>query len=1299
MLKLVQRFLWVCLLLCMSSVLVVRWVLDSIVTEVSRLIQAPTGLNGRPSTEDDRKNGVLHSANRPGSEDKRLSKGALTTEGQPRASHHDTSLLLPLPLTSSSQQEPDRTSRQNNSTRKRVSTSDVPNFVNARPTTLTKSASDPAFVVDGKQQKYVIEIHLSPTQEVVAEDQKVTTESVEDERESVFLEGSNPSVVLTSPEKRQRNPFTRSQSLPVSPIINIVPCGDMHDKSDPPSSMAEVEDTDDDWTRVVPRVLQKSDSIAVPQSSNSGPFRRLSRSRTDSMSEALTDEGRIEMADKEELRRLDIDKDREVIHDIAYFLETQNEKPNSLPPDSILVAGPYKIQNLEAESQSLPSSPMSSRRVGRHSLRSLPVSPHPENQPERSRSSTDSLDEQPRTNFLTTPVQPVRPVTPKPYKKPASSSPSSSSSHLSVNSPPPARPVTPKPHSRPSSSSLQSLSPKSSLLDIPQEDSLVMRPISPKFATITETTDVKAPQARLSAEPQSTGSPQLARSRSRKTALSAKQNHVLMRISAAGSEDSGLGDSQSQLNLAVPSSEDKSLQKDAPTVHASEDVVRYRRATKQRRRRPKSDLGSWVQKAPTKSRRPLTIHGTPHQESIEENRHSDEDNTDGKSLDKLTSLREAINLFTADSPRLNRRNTVHNMLGSPKHPGNAHKMSGVSPAIKEESTTPRVYMRTVSAYSPPMGTPALKRSRSTPCSLDRAGRRRIHSIADKGTGTPRSSTVSVELSSPSSDSEGENEATSVPSSPAVNRRSSFTGIPPGQDIDEMFEDEDEVTYAEALWDHVTMDPDELAFRAGEVIEVTDLNDKDWWWGCIEDREGWFPAAFVRLRVNQEDTVEDYVAKMRQGTSVNLRRYSVSFSQNKDQMRSNVVNEILSTERDYIGHLRDIIEGYVKQCRKRPEMFSCETIKTVFGNIEEIYQFQTSFLQTLEHSSRQDLPHLSEVGKCFLQHREGFEIYSEYCNNHPNAVTELNQIMKSKKYRHFFEACRLLQNMIDLALDGFLLTPVQKICKYPLQLAELLKYTKPEHRDYEDVKAALEAMKDVANLINERKRRLENIDKIAAWQQDVEGWEGDDVLDRSSQLIYNGDVRVITTARGKVQDRTLFLFDHQMVFCKKDLLKRDCVAYKERMLTGPCQVKPIPDGKDKELQTSVKNALKLYDMDKEKTYILCLKTPEQKMRWQEAFQEEREKVTEDKKKGFEIPLDVRKNAMNKSFRNKPCKPRADYRRLSKKYEVSEPSLQHVSLPRGISSKEVFAEVKQKRSIILPFFNFATKKSSRKASALT
>lgn len=65
---------------------------------------------------------------------------------------------------------------------------------------------------------------------------------------------------------------------------------------------------------------------------------------------------------------------------------------------------------------------------------------------------------------------------------------------------------------------------------------------------------------------------------------------------------------------------------------------------------------------------------------------------------------------------------------------------------------------------------------------------------------------------------------------------------------------DEVIYAEAIWDYFSNDPEELSFHAGDLIDVSDTSNKEWWWGTIKGtdggeettRYGWIPANYVRV---------------------------------------------------------------------------------------------------------------------------------------------------------------------------------------------------------------------------------------------------------------------------------------------------------------------------------------------------------------------------------------------------------------------------------------------------------------------
>ncbi|KAM4859881.1 spermatogenesis-associated protein 13 isoform 1-T1 [Thomomys bottae] len=569
-------------------------------------------------------------------------------------------------------------------------------------------------------------------------------------------------------------------------------------------------------------------------------------------------------------------------------------------------------------------------------------------------------------------------------------------------------------------------------------------------------------------------------------------------------------------------------------------------------------------------------------------------------------------------------------------------------------------------------------SQSTPIGLDRVGCRRqmrTSNVSSDG-GTESSALV---------DDNGSEEDFSYEELCQANPRY----LQPGGEqlaVNELISDGN-VVCAEALWDHVTMDDQELGFKAGDVIQVLEASNKDWWWGRNEDKEAWFPASFVRLRVNQEELPEHSSSPPGEQLEEEANQTRHKLTESKQQMRTNVIREIMNTERVYIKHLKDICEGYIRQCRKHTGMFTVAQLATIFGNIEDIYRFQRKFLKDLEKQYNKEEPHLSEIGSCFLQHQEGFAIYSEYCNNHPGACLELSNLMKQGKYRHFFEACRLLQQMIDIALDGFLLTPVQKICKYPLQLAELLKYTTQEHSDYNNIKAAYEAMKHVACLINERKRKLESIDKIARWQLSIVGWEGLDILDRSSELIHSGELTRITK-QGKSQQRTFFLFDHQLVACKKDLLRRDMLYYKGRMDMDEMELIDVEDGRDKDCNLSVRNAFKLVSRTTDEVHLFCAKKQEDKARWLQACADERQRVQEDQEMGMEIPENQRKLAMlnaqkagqgkSKGYNGCPAAP--PHQSLPPLHQ------RHITVPTSVPQQQVFALAEPKRKPSLFWHTF-------------
>merc|ERR1711974_431268 len=63
------------------------------------------------------------------------------------------------------------------------------------------------------------------------------------------------------------------------------------------------------------------------------------------------------------------------------------------------------------------------------------------------------------------------------------------------------------------------------------------------------------------------------------------------------------------------------------------------------------------------------------------------------------------------------------------------------------------------------------------------------------------------------------------------------------------------------------------------------------------------------------------------------------------------------------------------------------------------------------------------------------------------------------------------------MGAFLITPLQRLCKYPLLLRELLKCTTEGQKSHLTLSESVESIGEIVSKVNERVRKIENINKL------------------------------------------------------------------------------------------------------------------------------------------------------------------------------------------------------------------------------
>ncbi|NP_001083702.1 phosphatidylinositol-3,4,5-trisphosphate-dependent Rac exchange factor 1 L homeolog [Xenopus laevis] len=349
------------------------------------------------------------------------------------------------------------------------------------------------------------------------------------------------------------------------------------------------------------------------------------------------------------------------------------------------------------------------------------------------------------------------------------------------------------------------------------------------------------------------------------------------------------------------------------------------------------------------------------------------------------------------------------------------------------------------------------------------------------------------------------------------------------------------------------------------------------------------------------------------------------SERQLRLRLCVLNETLNTERDYVGTLRFLQSAFLHRIRqnaidKAENCISEENVKILFSNIEAILEVHKEFLEALESSLQPEPQILHELGHVFLKFKDRFCVYEEYCSNHEKALRLLMELNKIPNVRAFLLSCMLLggRKTTDIPLEGYLLTPIQRICKYPLLLKELAKRTPAKHPDHQAVHSALQAMKTVCTNINETKRQMEKLEALEQLQSHIEGWEGSNLTDICTQLLLQGTLLKISA--GNIQERMFFLFDNLLVYCKrksrvagKKSTKRSksingsLYIFRGRINTEVMEVENVEDGTADYHSNgyTVTNGWKIHNTAKNKWFVCMAKTADEKQKWMDAVLKERE----------------------------------------------------------------------------------------------
>uniref|UniRef100_A0A669DS47 Vav guanine nucleotide exchange factor 3 n=1 Tax=Oreochromis niloticus TaxID=8128 RepID=A0A669DS47_ORENI len=245
----------------------------------------------------------------------------------------------------------------------------------------------------------------------------------------------------------------------------------------------------------------------------------------------------------------------------------------------------------------------------------------------------------------------------------------------------------------------------------------------------------------------------------------------------------------------------------------------------------------------------------------------------------------------------------------------------------------------------------------------------------------------------------------------------------------------------------------------------------------------------------------------------------------DEEGGEIYEDLMKTEAAFQKQAETDIRSCCLTEIKQTEEKYTETLESIEKDLVKVHKCLLLEIQdSVHHRSAQNLYQI------FITFKERLLIYGKYCSHVETAIATLDDISKNREdVRMKLEECSKRANYGKFTLRDLLVVPMQRVLKYHLLLQELVKHTH-DGTEKTNLRTALDAMKDLAQYVNEVKRDNETLREIDQYQKSIENLN--QRLSNYGRPKVDGEVRVASVDKRAKQDRHIFLFDAAVIVCKR-----------------------------------------------------------------------------------------------------------------------------------------------------------------------